>query len=348
MPFSRDSAPVKQRARAETYQMRLTLLAAVLCLTITTAAGQALAPRFSPPLACELGKTCFVQNWPDFDAGPGHADPTCGPLSYDGHDGTDFRVPYRDYVRGVAVLAPAAGRVTGVRDGEVDGLFLAKGRTALNGRDCGNGVALDHGGGWTSQVCHLKLGSLSVRSGDQVAAGQMLGNVGLSGHTQFPHVHLSVYWDRKKIDPSNSQPIGAASCDRAWRSGPGNLWTPAPAYIGTAVIDTGFAEAPPAAADAIDRGPQASGRKDAPALLGWALIMGPRAGDDTHVRLSGPNGAIVSESNHRHEKSHAQYALYVGKKRPGAAWPAGAYRLDVTTTRQGQVVASARNQITIR
>jgi hypothetical protein len=76
--------------------------------------------------------------------------------------------------------------------------------------------------------------------------------------------------------------------------------------------------------------------------------MGPRAGDDTHVRLSGPNGAIVSESNHRHEKSHAQYALYVGKKRPGAAWPAGAYRLDVTTTRQGQVVASARNQITIR
>ena len=39
-------------------------------------------------------------------------------------------------------------------------------------------------------LCHLQPGSLLVKAGDRVAAGQPLGRVGNSGNTSEPHVHV--------------------------------------------------------------------------------------------------------------------------------------------------------------
>ena len=117
--------------------------AAALVLTLAPAfpAG---AFDFAQPIACTLGETCHVQNYVDRDPGPGTADVGCGNLTYDGHDGTDFALPNLAAMQaGVQVLAAAPGRVRGIRDGMPDIAISDPAAPPLNGRDCGNGVAID-------------------------------------------------------------------------------------------------------------------------------------------------------------------------------------------------------------
>jgi hypothetical protein len=89
---------------------------------------------------------------------------------------------------GEPVLAPVAGRVASVvsnlpdqRIGSVDVLNTA-----------GNNVVLDIGGGRYVAFGHLRAGSVTVAVGDVVQAGQKLGEVGNSGNSDEPHLHLQV------------------------------------------------------------------------------------------------------------------------------------------------------------
>ena len=134
------------------------------------------------PLDCTLNQSCFVQHLPDHDPSPGTRDFTCGTLTYDGHDGTDFALPsLAAMAEGVKVLAAAPGIVRGVRDGVPDIAVSDPAAPPLQGRDCGNGVAITHEGGWETQYCHMKQGSVRVKVGDRVETGMPLGEVGLSG-----------------------------------------------------------------------------------------------------------------------------------------------------------------------
>jgi len=56
------------------------LLAASTVLVSLLLASPALALELERglPAQCELGKTCFMQQYPDMDAGGGTADPLCG------------------------------------------------------------------------------------------------------------------------------------------------------------------------------------------------------------------------------------------------------------------------------
>lgn len=69
------------------------------------------------PVDCIIGENCFIQNYFDHKAEAGAVrDYTCGNMSYDGHNGTDFRVPtYADLQQGIAVLAAADGTVKAVQ-----------------------------------------------------------------------------------------------------------------------------------------------------------------------------------------------------------------------------------------
>jgi murein DD-endopeptidase MepM/ murein hydrolase activator NlpD len=151
---------------------------------------------FAQPVDCILGDTCYIQQFFDRDKTAGARDFTCGTLSYDGHDGTDFALPTRAAMEdGVAVLAAAPGTVTGVRDGEVDFAL------ATPGKECGNGVVIDHGEGWQTQYCHLRQGSVSVAPGDVVETGAALGLIGQSGMAEFPHLHFTLRRDGEEVDP---------------------------------------------------------------------------------------------------------------------------------------------------
>ncbi|HSU37372.1 MAG TPA: M23 family metallopeptidase [Propionibacteriaceae bacterium] len=94
--------------------------------------------------------------------------------------------PLADYAGfGLPVLAPADGRIAGVTDDQVDT------PPGTNG-DHANSLVIDIGGGRYVALAHLKHGSLRVGMGDVVRRGQPLAEVGNSGHTNEPHLHLQV------------------------------------------------------------------------------------------------------------------------------------------------------------
>lgn len=163
------------------------------------------------PVDCTLGETCYIQQYMDRDPGDGFRDFHCSNLSYDGHKGTDFALPTRaDMEAGVNVLASADGRVRGFRDGMPDTGYNKQTASSVDGKECGNGVVLIHPGGWETQYCHLKEGSVAIRNGQTVKTGDILGQIGQSGRAEFPHLHLSVRQGGDPVDPFD--PDGTLTC----------------------------------------------------------------------------------------------------------------------------------------
>ncbi|MGE3511949.1 MAG: M23 family metallopeptidase [Vicinamibacterales bacterium] len=101
------------------------------------------------------------------------------------HDGD--RAGVRSYLAsGRDVLSPAAGTIVAVRDGIPDAV---PGRPDRHLR-AGNHVVIEVAPREYLFLAHLQAGSLAVRSGDTVHAGQRVGRVGNSGNTSEPHLHL--------------------------------------------------------------------------------------------------------------------------------------------------------------
>jgi hypothetical protein len=313
----------------------------VLALLALPAPAAARDPILSLPVDCTLGETCYIQNYMDHDGGPGAADFTCGPLTYDDHSGTDIALPSLGAMAaGVAVRAAAPGTVTGLRDGMADIAFDAEGAPDVTGKECGNGVVVDHGGGWETQYCHLKQGSIAVRKGQKVGKATLLGQVGLSGQTQFPHLHLSVRHDGARVDPF--LPDGIVQCGLP--PGP-TLWQGPLAYVPGGLIAVGIADRVPdygeVKAGGLDR-PVLPGK--APALVVWGHAFGARAGDELTLRLEGPAGVVVHQTVDI-DKTQAQVYRAVGQRSPGG-WAAGEYTGTVTLRRDGAVLDEGR--VTVR
>jgi murein DD-endopeptidase MepM/ murein hydrolase activator NlpD len=60
-------------------------------------------------------------------------------------------------------------------------------------------VVIDHGGGLSSLYGHLD--TVVVASGDDVAAGQIIGAVGSTGNATGPHLHFEIRRDGIAEDP---------------------------------------------------------------------------------------------------------------------------------------------------
>ena len=312
--------------------------AALLTLALALPAGAfELAPfKLSWPVACTLGDTCHIQQYADHDPGPAASDFTCGPLSYDGHDGTDIALISRaEMAEGIAVLAAAPGTIKGVRDGVADFVPFEP------GRECGNGVVIEHKGGWQTQYCHMRQGSVLVKPGDQVEAGTPLGLVGQSGMADFPHVHLSVRHNGSKIDPFEPDP--AATCNPT--PGP-ELWaTPVP-YEPGGFLAAGFADNVPTF-DAIRAGlPTAPLSATAPGLVLWGYVFGGRAGDKMEFTITGPQGETLKTSA-KLEKTQAQLFRASGKRLTAPNWPAGTYQGTITLLRGGAQIDQIAAQVQI-
>ncbi len=176
------------------------------------------APRLFLPVDCEVGTPrngrCWLQNLVDHDKGPKVADFMCGARSYNAssrfgtmHQGVDIGVyDTADFNFRINVLAAAPGRIRGMRDGMEDRRVLRGQEDAeIREKACGNAVVIDHGKGWETQYCHMRQGSVQVKVGDQVETGDILGAVGLSGLTSYPHLHFQVMYiedgQRIPVDP---------------------------------------------------------------------------------------------------------------------------------------------------
>jgi hypothetical protein len=94
--------------------------------------------------------------------------------------------PEQHYCFGRAILAPADGTVVEAVDGVPDNPVNAPYATA----PAGNHVIIDHGNSEFSVLAHLRMGSLKVKAGQKVRAGEKIGRCGNSGNSVTPHLHI--------------------------------------------------------------------------------------------------------------------------------------------------------------
>ena len=123
---------------------------------------------------------------------------------------------------GEPILAMAPGTVVRVRDGRrdhrarntwqsfvymltIEGLFR---EAAGTGFVLGNHVVVDHGDGTFAAYAHVRRGTAAVAVGDRVETGQQLGEIGNTGNTSMPHLHVQLM-DRASVD-------GAAGIVMRW------------------------------------------------------------------------------------------------------------------------------------
>ncbi len=88
------------------------------------------------------------------------------------------------YGYGQPLRAPASGTVIRVVEGVPDNVPRERGQAG------GNGLVIDHGFGEFSSLWHARPGSLRVQAGDHVEAGQVVAEVGNSGRSTGPHIHM--------------------------------------------------------------------------------------------------------------------------------------------------------------
>jgi murein DD-endopeptidase MepM/ murein hydrolase activator NlpD len=97
------------------------------------------------------------------------------------HFGVDMAAPV-----GTPIHAPADGTV-----GISDDYFLDGGFTLI-----------DHGQGVST--CYLHQSKRTVRAGEAVKRGQLIGLIGQTGRATGPHLHWAMNWFQVKLDPSCS------------------------------------------------------------------------------------------------------------------------------------------------
>lgn len=98
----------------------------------------------------------------------------------------DGRLLEQYYCFGRPILAPADGTVVKVTDGIPDNPINAP----FASPPAGNHVIIDFGNSEYLVMAHFKLGSIKVKPGQKVRAGQRIGSCGNSGNSPVPHLHI--------------------------------------------------------------------------------------------------------------------------------------------------------------
>ncbi|GEO80779.1 M23 family metallopeptidase [Pararhodospirillum oryzae] len=335
--------PAFARARGLSW-LFLARLAVLLILgafgTLPPAGASDQPPQpFGLPIACTLGKTCWITTYADTDPSPGVSDFKCGTRSYDGHKGTDFGVGALAPTEEVPVLAAAPGVVARMRSDMDDINVRSPGAPSVKDKECGNGVVIEHGDGWVTQYCHLRKNSIRVHPGEPVEAGTVLGLVGLSGQTEHPHVHFEVRHGDAIIDPFTGAPA-ANGCHVAahplWQGNVDGLL----AYPTPLLYNTGFA------GDTPDRVGVRAGRyksgivaADAQVLVLFVDLLAIERGDRLTVSITAPDGSpFVTTDYTFDDKGWMQWFGLAGKKRTKGPWPRGTYTGVITVERPGKGV----------
>lgn len=104
--------------------------------------------------------------------------------------------------KGYDIGAPKGTPVFAVKDGTViKAGWQNAGKHYGEGSGYGLRITIDHGGGYTSVYAHANEGSLKVKVGDKVKAGQQIMQVNNTGNSTGHHLHFEINLNGKFQDP---------------------------------------------------------------------------------------------------------------------------------------------------
>ena len=294
------------------------------------------SPAFGLPIDCTLGEDCWVANYVDIGPDDGkQSDPACQKRTYDGHKGTDFAIPDEVAMkRGVNVLASMEGTVKRIRDSEPDRWPTAKELSQIKEerKECGNAVLIDHGNGLQSIYCHLKQGSVKVEAGQDVKRGDVIGQVGLSGFTEFPHLHFGILWEGAIVDPFTGQ-NNTEKCGVQKR----RLWDKdlVLEYQPFVIQNIGFTNILPEF-EKIEKDSKSSDNVplDSELLAFWITMLGAQEGDRIMLEIRDPDGKIFTNQDITQPKTRARQFYFTGRKLTQIKLKEGAYTGTVKVIRK--------------
>ena len=282
---------------------------------------------FALPVDCTIGEDCWVMNYVDIKPDDGlQTDPACLSRTYDGHKGTDIAILDEKTMRdGVNVLAPLDGTVTKIRDGEEDRwpdeTELEKTKAAR--KECGNAIMIDHGDNLQSIYCHLKKSSITVKPNQKVKQGEIIAQIGLSGMTEFPHLHFGITQDNKIIDPFTGQDNNG-QCGKKIKS----LWDTdlEISYQPFTIQNLGFSnDLPDLNFIEKDGEPLGEIKQNSDLLAFWVTFFGVREGDKITLEIKDPNGKVFARREIIQDKTRARQFYYTGLKTSRNPLREGAY-----------------------
>ena len=102
----------------------------------------------------------------------------------------------RSFHAGIDIPMPKGAPVAAAQNGVVTDIGSSKDKRY---RGYGNVVLVDHGGGITALYAHCT--SVSVKKGQKVRQGDVIGTVGNTGRTTTHHLHFEVHKNGKPVDP---------------------------------------------------------------------------------------------------------------------------------------------------
>jgi len=286
------------------------------------------------PIDCPEGETCWIVNHVDRDRSRSALDYKCGHVTKDRQRGTDFAIGSEKAIRrGIPVLASAPGVIVGVRNTEDDNFSGTQDKPPTGKLNCGNGVMIEHQEGWTTQYCHLRKGSVTAKKDQEVTGGQVIGAVGLSGKTDFPHLSFTVRHKKTIVDsfiglePSNECSLGA---QQLWKS-PND---PILSYRGPEIERGGFSDIRP---NKEGSPPQNDARpvisRQTRAIYLWSDFIGLRPDDEIWFRVFAPAGDQIMEHSLSIKRHHFSKRIFVEFQKRWILWPDGEYRGTVTLRR---------------
>jgi hypothetical protein len=232
--------------------MKKNLLLNLFLFCFTPIVGAAEAIDLEWPATCKMGKECFA---------------------YQLGNNTDISIYSKNATQpNHNVVAAAAGKVKRIRDKE---------DVAGVGKDCGNGIIIEHGNGWETQYCHLGKDSIVVHVDEKVKAGKVLGKIGASGQATRDGVYFIVRHNGEEINPFTAH---------LWRD---KTLT----YKETSLIDLGMSEKPIDFSSLSANPPHKNlfSRTD-PAMIAWVRAFNIKKGDQQKFVFYSPDGNIYRQA----------------------------------------------------
>ena len=313
-----------------------------------------------PPVRCKIGRSCFITEYVDVTSNGLAHDYRCGPLSKNGAEETIFTATHQTHTKNnLDATASAGGRVQAVRAHISDTKNTvtiqkekegdAKSRRSKRRRDLltqaeniktdpGNYIILEHNDGWRTEYRYLQQNSITLRPGDTVKAGQIIGKFGQTGgfHTggaYFPRLGFKVTLDGKTVAPfigltqnpickADAQPLRKVKTDQAlWHTSYHSDLTYIPVGIlGMDIIDTaqGFPS------NSVIRVHSSQFKEST--LIFWTSAFGVQVGDRILLELFHPHGALIGETRSVYLRRRGIIVNFLSVAPQQQKWQSGSYR----------------------